>query len=574
MPRKRNLLSLAILVGSLGAALTIDTTAWLARQEFKLASGIANPLLRDDTDGSRARVAEVAAAHPQDFDYAYVAVLRDNGPALTEDGVSVTPGSSTAIPANLEALKTRFPERPELYAHQLRYWSGGPLALGRRDPKRAGNAHYVEPGASVKAVWPRAEEAAVRGAKLAPENAYFPLMRSVALFAEGKDIEACKALHEAAQLPHYRDYVSHEGEALWKMNTAQYGGETGSLPKTAQMAAILFPHYASLRTAGRLATAEATRREQAGDTAGALQIRQDITLVGARMRDQGTSIITNLVGIGLINLAPEGHPGWVENKTSSLSEVDTKKMAIERTQRYLAYLKRIGAKDEARLYETENYAATETKRVIADSTRGEGGLDGLLISTVRATMAQGAGVLLLINMGWVLVFGAGAVVLGRTRGIQTGEGLPLSVHLSVWTAGMVAAAGMGILQVRSVIEMEKLSSMIVGTAPDGVGSTATRILPVVLLYMALSFPLPLLTMIGLAIWGKKRGERASVAAVKGLPTIALPVAAVVALLFAVTCIWTGIQEQNNLIVMRETLHGEAQYYAAMHGKEWPIVVQK
>jgi hypothetical protein len=199
--RCRNAISLTLLLGAVGAVLIAPATAWLARLEMKTAVGMTHPALERALAPEQLRA--VVAADPVDFDIAYAAAIRQSGSPLTADSRSVTEGTSTRVPEQLEALKAKFPDRPELYANQLRYWSMGPLGLRHRDPEKP---NAPPPPADRAAIWARAAEDAERGGRLAPDNAFFPTMRAVALLARGDEDAAYRALNQAALCPRYDDY--------------------------------------------------------------------------------------------------------------------------------------------------------------------------------------------------------------------------------------------------------------------------------------------------------------------------------------------------------------------------------
>lgn len=566
--RKRNVFFLTILLASLGTVLLLPATDWLARLELKGAIGITNPAMASNAALNKSTQA-VAAAHPGDFDIAYAATLRQAGPLMNASNTGVTEGTSIQVPERLEVLKERFPNQPELYAHQLRYWSLGPLRLSHRDPE---NKKPNQPAETVAAVWGRAEQAAIQGERIDPDNSYFPLMKAIALFAQDKDTEAYEALHVAANASVYNDYIWQEATSFWKL-TDTMNGQTGSLPKMAQMAAILFPHYTQFRTAAKVAAAEATRREKAGDSANAVRIRHDLSLIGLRIRDQGKAMITNLIGIAIFHLAAQGSPGWAEIADRNLTEEQRNEKVIERGQRYVAYLKSIGATDEARSYEIGLWSSTQAKKLVRQVTQDQvSGWNKLLFNTIKAGISQTVGALLLTNMGWLLLLGAGAVLLCHTRGIRTGEGLPLLVHLAIWGTVIGIAIATAYLQAQGTNPIQNLLSLSASTStPEG----GAGVIAPFLLMVALSFPIPLLTLLVLAIRAKIKRERTEVAIARGMRVVTLPVAALLSLFFAAQVFWTAGIEKGNLAWMEGMARdGEVQFYARQVGTEWPVVVQR
>src|SRR5207302_1219566 len=116
--------------------------------------------------------------------------------------------------ANLRALEPRFPGNPSLSANLLRFETQGPIN-GCKRPEE--DILSTEPGKSS----PRATDAtpeqlaafdreAAKGEELEPENAYFPFIRSVGLFAGRKDDEAVAALVRASTKPTWEEHYEDE----------------------------------------------------------------------------------------------------------------------------------------------------------------------------------------------------------------------------------------------------------------------------------------------------------------------------------------------------------------------------
>jgi hypothetical protein len=570
--RRRNLFCLTLLLFSMGTVMVLPATGWLVRLEARTAVGLANPALTvfksGDNSSSPTRVREVLAREPTDFDLALATTLRGFGPLTNDDETRVTPGTSSRVPELLEPLKAQFPDQPDVYAHQLRYWCLGPLSLRHREP---GKKDLPAPAASQHAIWERAEQTAIRGAELDPDNSYFPLMQAMALLAQGKDEEGYRALHTAALRPRYEDYAWRETKALWKLTDRLNGGEVGSVPKMAQMAAVLFPHYAQIRSLARVTAAEATRQEAAGDAIGALSLRHDIAAVGGKMRDQGGSIICNLVGTAMVFIAPSGTPAWGTKWDYGDGEATQRERTRERVAQYVAYLNGLNsdvAREEARFFKRESEICLEAKRVTRLSTNdaksGFFGWDSQLMNIIRAAAAQMIGILLLTNIGWFLLFGAGAVLLCRTRGIRGGEGFPMRVHLTLWAMGLAAVGTVLFLQMRTILPVGQM------LATMGSAEGTTSLIPFLLLG-GFSVFVPFVTLAILAIHGKVKKERVVVATAYGVRGVALPMATILGVLFAVLAVWTAGQETRNLAHMSAMMEqGEATFYARMAGQVWPV----
>src|SRR5205823_4056767 len=104
---------------------------------------------------------------------------------------------------------------------------------------------------------------AAAGERLDPDNAFFPFMRSVGLFAEHRDDEALAAIQRAGAKPRFRDYATDQVEGEWELMRASSGNRS-AMQRAAMAAALLFPHYAQLRAAARVATYRAIESERQG----------------------------------------------------------------------------------------------------------------------------------------------------------------------------------------------------------------------------------------------------------------------------------------------------------------------
>lgn len=64
---------------------------------------------------------------------------------------------------------------------------------------------------------------AKEGERLDPDNAYFPLMRAVGLFAARRDKEAIEAIERASRKPRWEDYTNEEAEAHLHLLAKAFG---------------------------------------------------------------------------------------------------------------------------------------------------------------------------------------------------------------------------------------------------------------------------------------------------------------------------------------------------------------
>jgi hypothetical protein len=95
------------------------------------------------------------------------------------------------------------------------------------------------------------------------------------------------------------------------------GGINGA-GRIAVKASVLYPAYATMRAATRMAAWQAMTDEMAGNVDEGNEIRQSVVHVGALMRSNGSNLICNLVGIAITRIAmrrPGGAPAIEDNTT-------------------------------------------------------------------------------------------------------------------------------------------------------------------------------------------------------------------------------------------------------------------
>src|SRR5205085_11045588 len=91
---------------------------------------------------------------------------------------------------------------------------------------------------------------AAAGERLELDNAYYPFMLSVGLFAAHRDDEALEAISRAARCSSWDEHIYDDAEGWYRLSEAAFGRRP-ALVKGALYAGILFPHLPSLRSAAR-----------------------------------------------------------------------------------------------------------------------------------------------------------------------------------------------------------------------------------------------------------------------------------------------------------------------------------
>ena len=67
---------------------------------------------------------------------------------------------------------------------------------------------------------------AAAGERLDPDNAYFPLMRAVGLFAAHRDAEGLAAVHRAERQDRWREYLAEDVQSRWRLHEEAFGDDS------------------------------------------------------------------------------------------------------------------------------------------------------------------------------------------------------------------------------------------------------------------------------------------------------------------------------------------------------------
>lgn len=643
-----------LLLGATGLALVLllalPATGWLVRSQLRLSvgapvrawQGAFGPVRGGDSEEGRwwnRQRAEAAARHRDDFGIQFAAALSGIDAANDTNDVATRLASlsarDVARQARLEALLPRFGDRPALRAVLLRFATQGLVMVRRNDEQ---NVLTGEPPPPLAKGWrpPAAQNApetlaafdahAAAGERLDPNNAYFPLMRAVGLFAAHKDDEARAALLRAGDKPGWNDYLTDEADGLWRLSAAASGEEPGAVSRLALSAAILLPHCAQLRSVARLATVQAMTMEQAGQTEQAFALRRALARIGATMRVDGTFLITNLVGEAIRAIAgarPGGAPplpDFVKGDERGRRIVDA----------YCAYLERIGHAEHARWYRAEAATRDQTRAVCADMMKSVAG--GEPFWALLGWWA--AGVLTLTNVVFVVLLGVGAawllrvsprlragapmtpaartaialgmlapplvliaaktppefgapLVCGAVLLVLLGAMLALAgrhggaramgraLGLAFVTALVVAGAGMLAANVAAgpqspLYACRQFSDWFSGSDnPGPLGLNNDGALLFALQGAGMAVAVPALLIGALALVSRVVRVPVSVGVARGLRGLALPVACALLLLYANLVVKTVEQETRVRGELAESMRHEGRYLARLAGKPWP-----
>ena len=611
--KARNVVLAGVIASVLTGLSLHPATGWICRVQLQTAVCVT-PALMKNLEGAGPSQKTVVAQHPQDFNLQFARAFLK--------------GSSEQYRTALRALVPQFPNEPSLRAAILRFDTMGAVKPLHRDDENLLSSTKPKDAPPEKPLDPAAlaafEAEAEAGERLAPDNAYFPLMRAIGLYGAGRDAEARAALHRAAQKPLYNDYVREEAEARWALSRAAYGNP-GTIAEVAQSAAILFPHYAYLRSTARIALAQAIRAEQAGNAEEGMQLRKDLRTVGGLMRRDATSIIGGLVGSAIANISagrPGGHeiPDWKESKGDARNA-----LALSA---YKAYCEKIGHSDEARAFQQEWEKGDRVRKLNAKASAGGAGifemdrlaylgalwllgcvvlsavftsvLLGGLLKGLSATgriregkpahpgvtaglwFFLGNGVLSLLAVATMKLF---PIVSGFCWGgstvaavyalwvlIRYAEPGQRRIALGVACATVAVSGGVLALSLLPVLGGGRMwYGLLIGLGGSSEGeSTATPVSVLRVLGLGLGlWLLPALVTAGLMLQSRLRRVPVTVGVVRGFPRLALPLATVLVFLFA-GIVWnTAQQEAQYQSELRQMIQHEGRYNARLLGEAWP-----
>lgn len=426
-------------LGVLLALLLAPQTRWLVRLQVLTALRLYHPVpsgpcyMSSATDARR--YAAVAARHPNGFAIQYAAAV--SAVDSTDDTLR-----------HLRALAFRFPDRPALYANLLRYETIGNVRLARPDedlllPPTARRRATPPERPSTAQVLAAYDREAAAGERLDPSNAYFPLMRAVGLFAAFRDADGLAAVQRASEKPDWREYCADDVEARWRLHEEAFG-DPGALGRVEISASLLLPQFARLRALARLILVKAIQEEQAGRPEEGLKLRESLRRCGDLMRVHSTFVIGALVADAICQLATTHTDGMTPppHAPAQTPEQDRQRLLDQ----YSAYVTRLGHPEAAARARAEETAGRQVSALMSfdDPMR-------FLSPLTRLAQWWQAGVAVLSNVLWLLLFGGLAAALARTRwaggngeGAGKDEKAPVSrkavLKQSLIATGLVAAA--------------------------------------------------------------------------------------------------------------------------------------
>lgn len=150
-------------------------------------------------------------------------------------------------------------------------------------------------------------EAVIQGEKLDPDNAFFPLMRAVIIFAAPfqndpvVDKQALEAVQSATQKSRYEDYVANEAKLVNRVYARAYG-EQIVLQTAVIHNEVVAPQFGAIRNLARILTHKAVTSVKNGDVAKGVAYRRHLFRIG-RLLQNASIYLANLTGDSVIKLA-------------------------------------------------------------------------------------------------------------------------------------------------------------------------------------------------------------------------------------------------------------------------------
>jgi hypothetical protein len=573
--RWRGWLAVAAAAAYLGL-LALPSTRWLVLFQLRtqvpapapVASilkriGVRTPAAGRDPAAAWRTARRTAQRHPGDYQIQLALLLLA---ASNEE-----PGIQTEMTRTGRDIAARFATYPSLHANVLRVLADRHVVLDRPEEALITASGGKRDTGSMAERPPQAQalemfdEVAATGEARDPENAFFPFVRAVGLFAGYYDDEALATIRRAGKKRRWEDYTSDAMEGEWRLEREALG-DRSALARQSTQGSFILPHLAGVRHASRVAIARAMQAEEAGDPEEGLAIRHAVMRCGSLMREQSRNLFGSIVGVAITRIAtarPGGEPPAAAGRGLPADRV----MQI-RLDQYCNYLRRIGHPGEARWARRELAAGQRVRDI---SQRALGASVGGVHTVMDLAVWWMLDLLALSNVIWMLVLAGVTALLGRcTR---------LGWRWAAWV--VVAALAISVLAAwhapwtdvfrdihRVVTELAAPRdgdiAVRLGFAPR-----LARILSHQLLAVLLAVGAPLLATLGAAVAALVRREALSRELVRGLRRLAVPLAAGATIAYACLILATSLVEPQAQRALDEMLRHEGRYFARQVNQPWP-----
>jgi hypothetical protein len=542
-------------------------TSSMAKSQLKMLAGINSLAIFQGTGAERAKEVAYVAQHPDDVTILFGGALRQSVSAASGQGFD-----SKERAEQLRTVAAKFPDHPEILAATLRAESQAEVLVHRPEASQFLDNRPAPKTGTVTVKQKVSDAAAVRrfidqcleGERVDPDNVYFPLLRAMAHTELRQDKDAFAALHVAASKKVWREYIPEEFVANRNVNRGIYG-QAGLISEMAISAAILFPHYSSLRELSRVVATEAIKREMKGNYAAGLSLRRDLFVVSEKMRNESTTLIGSLVGGAMLDtsrMRPAGVlPFKAKQSRNDGPTFEEAKVARDiNLKRFVDFAKKHGEEAFAeRVVESARVGDLIRDISRKGSDRGIYGME----SVTRLAIGQGTALILLANVVWMLILGAIATAVVRTPRFVAGNRLAPGPFVA-------AVAGIGVAMLAS----GALTGMSVGytvSAVTGMTGEVGSMVPMAAISAGMVIAFPMLLTIILAIWAALNKRASFTRTITGgFAAASLPAATVMVLAWgAIVYYCAGLDAQGTAELI-EMLQHEGKYLARIIGEKWPV----
>ncbi len=445
------------------------------------------------------------------------------------------------LPVHLRDLLKRFPNSPLLHATILRYdcyerirlRREGIEVLSKVSTQQKPSFTPPEPPPPNPQHITDFERIAAKGEQLDPDNAFFPMMRAIGLFAAHRDDDALKALIRASKKKRWDDYKLEEREGTMQLWESAFGKPNG-LTKSYIAGLELVPHIRLIRAMTRVAVHKAVELERKGKLAEGLEIRSALIRCAQLMREQQKSRLPSLIAPAIAHIAlvhPKGEP---------LPEPKGRQERGELIQvRFINYLQQIGQAEKAKWVKAGLQANEQVRNELHQQVLRSPFLDTLaFVWLMGLTFLSAIAILLAVWFGATIVLTIEQLV-ARIKQTNVSEQKPMKFGLvllfAIWLMMAVWLWEVSAIKhVWSVYEViEELSGMEELFIPP-------QIWQAFLLTLVVVGTLTLMLIAGL--FGRLKGLPISRAVVQGIRLWTPPMAATISLLYAVILIVTAVWE--------------------------------
>ena len=444
------------------------------------------------------------------------------------------------LPDRLRDLLRRFPNSPMLHAAILRYDCLKRIHLDRKE-------RYLLSESPVPTKLLRSdprhlvafEGIAAKGERIDPDNAFFPMMRAVALFAAHRDEEALQALMRASRKSRWDDYALDEFEGIKRLWEDAFGKPNG-LQKISLSAFILPPHLSVMRAPAYIATYKAMELERSGRLSEGLEIRLALMRCGRLMREQRKTTLARTVGTAIAHIAvnrPKGEPLPPPPRKAELAEARGKQIQ----ERFVSYLRQIGQAETAKWVQEELRAGRQLRQELIDKVQRSPYLDEL--ASAWAVDLMLLSVIAILLAMWSIAgisVGVERLAMGGKQ-ISEPEQRPMKfaavLLLAVWLASVVWLWKVGAIK---WLWVTYDAAMAISSLSEKTTLLPPPLTQAILLNLVAMGTLAFAVVVGILV--SRKGVAFSRALVQGVWQWALPMAAMIFLLYAVNLVITAIWE--------------------------------